>query len=143
MSLLKTAKRAIILNWSTGITSGISVPYNTAGLEAVDFFISVPGTTTIVTCTVQGAATTTAGDFQSLSYNSTAISVASTVTGGCHHISISKPHPSYQYLKVSVNSTGTAAQGQVLAIGTAVRYAPTTSVTTEIPASFYAVSPTT
>lgn len=143
MSLLKNAKRSVILNWSTGITSGVSVPYDTAGLEAVDFCISVPQTTTNVTCTLQGAATTTAGDFAALSYNSTAISVASTVTGGCHWISISKPHPSYRYLKVSVNSTGVSSQGQVIAIGHGVRFAPTTSVSTEIVAQFYAVSPTT
>ena len=143
MSLFKNAKREVLLNWTTGVTSSLTPPYDTAGLECVDFVITVPQTTTIVTCTVQGAATTTAGDFAALSYNSTAISVASTVTGGCHWISIDKPHPAYRYLKVSVNSTGITSQGQVLAIGTEVRNAPTTSASTQIVAQFYACSPTT
>lgn len=143
MDLFKNASRKVILNWSTGITSGVSGPYDTAGLECVDFIVSVPQTTTIVTCTVQGSPTTTAGDFAQLQYNSTNISVSSTVTGGCHWITIKKPHPSYRYLKVSVNSTGVSSQGQVIAIGSGVRYAPTTSASTEVLAQFYAVSPTT
>lgn len=143
MDLFKNASRKVILNWTTGITSGLSAPYDTANMECVDFCISVPQTTTNVTCLVQGAATTTAGDFAQLQYNSTNISCASTVTGGCHWITIKKPHPSYRYLKVSVNSTGVSSQGQVIAIGTGTRVKPTTSASTEVVAQVYAVSPTT
>lgn len=143
MDLFKNAKRSVILNWTTGITSGLSGPYDTQNLECVDFIVSVPQTTTIVTCLVQGAATTTAGDFAQLAYNSSNLSINSTVTGGCHWITIKKPHPSYRYLKVSVNSTGITSQGQVIAIGTGVRVRPTTSASTEVVAQVYAVSPTT
>lgn len=143
IDLLKNGKWSVLSGWTTGCTTKASNPLDTSGMESVTFVLTVPQTTTITSFALQGSATTTVGDFQALSLNSSAISISSTVTGGIQLIQVNKPHPSYRYLRTVVNSTGITSQGQVIAIGCPVRYAPTTFVSTEVLASIQAASPTT
>ncbi len=139
MDLLKNARIRVIDNWTTGTTTHGSNVLDASNAEDVTLILTVAQTTTITNMLVYGSQTT--GSFAALNYNSTAITVSSTVTGGVQVVQILKNQ--YPYLKTFVNSTGIAAQGQVIAILTGCRNVPTTQVSTEVTQSFYAVTPTT
>lgn len=119
--LSKSTRTVIAHNvYSTGGTT-VGNLIDMSGYDGLMLTHITGNTTSNVTMTALGSATTTAGDFQAIA----SASVASTAAN--RMLAIDLLRPGFRYIKPSVASTGTANAGAVLGILYHPHVKPTTN----------------
>lgn len=131
--LSKNIKTLSVYDPTTGTSTGV-VASNTvdmAGYTGCLFIATIGATSTAVSMTVQAATSTTAGDFATITKNSTNVTLSTTSSNGCLQIDVYRPLK--RYLRCTWNSTGAGnTGGGMVALQYGASFMPTTNASTDV-----------